>query len=465
MVQQGMATCPCRLSAGVSQALTRMDTVRSVGMDLQYVEMVASGLRAPTTSTMAQTLTNLQAGSVFELSVHITAHHMGHFEFAICDQHVSGDLEDPQACFDARKLHRADPPADCVPNDARGDCQPIQVEYPERWYLPPAAGTHTMRFKIPSDLSCTSCTLQWRWWTANSCIPAPNYGCFFDLMAQEGWNTGAWCSFCGTCGAFEEGHYSCGEEFRNCADIVVRGTGATTVIASSTAATSATATSSDAVSSTPAPASTVPETSSSAPPEAGSCVWNRNCAESAWCNDATFEAWCPANPCPSPHCVRVPATTDTTSAGAATTTTTTTPAATTIVTVTVVETSSEVPGSTTTLASTPAATSSSTIPAAGGACVWNRNCAESAWCNDGTLEAWCPLNPCPSPHCVQTPASTGTTSGFLATTTTTTPVATTTRQCVPIGDCSSLGFCDQTLYANFCAGQQGNCPAPFCTSA
>eukprot|EP00971_Amphidinium_carterae_P333749 6468643-Amphidinium_carterae.1 len=172
----------------------------------------------------AETLTNLQAGSIHEFSVYITAHHKGHFEFAICDQHVSGDLADPQACFDARKLHRADPPADCVPNDVRGDCQPIQGDYPERWYLPPSAGTHTMRFKIPSDLSCESCTLQWRWWTANSCVPAPNYGCFFDLLEAQGWDVSQWCgSYCGECGDYEPGHYTCGEEFRNCADVAVNG--------------------------------------------------------------------------------------------------------------------------------------------------------------------------------------------------------------------------------------------------
>ncbi|KAL9139691.1 ESV-like Lytic polysaccharide mono-oxygenase [Amphidinium carterae] len=361
----------------------------------------------------AETLTNLQAGSIHEFSVHITAHHMGHFEFAICDQHVSGDLADPQACFDARKLHRADPPADCVPNDARGDCQPIQVDYPERWYLPPSAGTHAMRFKIPSDLSCESCTLQWRWWTANSCLPAPNYGCFFNLMAAQGWNVSQWCgNNCGECGDYEPGHYTCGEEFRNCADVSVNGGEPvpTTTAGATTATNSATPTSS-------------PATTATTSPSTGSCVWNRDCGASEWCNDPVYEAWCPqqGQNCPSPQCVlgdtTPPATTQAPSTTEATTTTTTQAPSTTEATTpaTGTATSSEAP----------------TASKAPGVCVWNRDCGASAWCNDPVYETWCPQQGqnCPSPQCVlgdttMPPATTSSRSTtFLGTTTTTTTVA------------------------------------------
>jgi len=36
--------------------------------------------------------------------------------------------------------------------------------------------------------------------------------------------------------------------------------------------------------------------------------------------------------------------------------------------------------------------------------------------------------------------------------------------CMPIGDCSSLEWCDQDKYASWCAGQSAGCPAPFCKS-
>eukprot|EP00403_Amphidinium_massartii_P010089 CAMPEP_0178412288 /NCGR_PEP_ID=MMETSP0689_2-20121128/21940_1 /TAXON_ID=160604 /ORGANISM="Amphidinium massartii, Strain CS-259" /LENGTH=626 /DNA_ID=CAMNT_0020033535 /DNA_START=42 /DNA_END=1922 /DNA_ORIENTATION=- len=251
----------------------------------------------------AQAVTNLQAG-IQEFEVYITAHHRGHFEFAICDQHVSGDLADPQACFDAGKLRRADRPGDCVPNDARGDCQPIQADYPERWYLPPGTGTHRMRFVIPADLPCSSgsCTLQWRWWTGNSCAPAPNYGCFYQALAAEGWDANAWCGdeFCGTCGEYEAGYYDCGEQFRNCADVAVVGGQATT---------------GESTSATPQQSSaTVPGTSTSAATSqpSGVCAWNRDCTVNAWCNDPVYEEWCPQHQeqeaCPSPQCIRMGAT-------------------------------------------------------------------------------------------------------------------------------------------------------------
>mmetsp|Transcript_61363 Transcript_61363/g.113926 ORF Transcript_61363/g.113926 Transcript_61363/m.113926 type:complete len:388 (+) Transcript_61363:61-1224(+) len=313
------------------------------------------------------TLTSLQAGSIHEFTVYITAHHMGHFEFAICDQLVSGDLLDPQGCFDSRKLHRADPPADCVPNDARGDCQPIQPEYPERWYLPPSAGTHTMRFQIPADLSCSACTLQWRWWTANSCVPAPNYGCFFDLLEAEGWDSSEWCgAFCGDCRpGYEPGHYSCGEEFRNCADITISG-GGDQVPTTTTADTG----------STNSPTTpTASATTLATPPPSGMCVWNRDCDVNAWCNDPVYENWCPlqGQSCPSPQCV---------------------PSGTTL----------------------PPSSASSTVSEA------------------TTLSG-------SSTTLGQTPA------------------------CMPIGDCGTLGFCDQALFESYCeqAGTGGGaCPAPFC---
>jgi len=360
----------------------------------------------------ASVVTNLQSGSVLEIEIRITAHHKGHFEFAICDQHVSGDLADPQACFDAGKLHRADRPSDCQPNDARGDCQPIQADYPERWYLPPGIGTYKMRFKIPADLACASCTLQWRWWTANSCVPAPNYGCFFQQLAAEGWDASAWCgSFCGTCGAYEAGHYNCGEQFRNCADVaVLGGAGESTEVSTSAPASSTTTTVSQTA------ATTAPPTT---PPGAGSCVWNRDCAVSAWCENAAYETWCPLNEasCPSPWCTRAAGTTPAPSP----------------------------PASSATTASTAPATPAPT----GEVCAWNRDCAVSAWCNNAAYETWCPQNAqsCPSPHCVRTGATAEPTTTTTTTTTTTPATSTATSQTASPSTSTFLGQTTTTTTA------------------
>merc|ERR1712187_807390 len=132
-------------------------------------------------------------------------------------------------------LERADPPADCVPNDPRGDCQPIDESNKDYWYLPPPGQpVHEMQYKIPSTLSCEKCTLQWRWYTANSCSPDPQANaCYFKKLQNLGWDSSKWCgAYCGTCNAAllatnmsqarkSSAPLNCGEQFRNCADLKI----------------------------------------------------------------------------------------------------------------------------------------------------------------------------------------------------------------------------------------------------
>lgn len=172
--------------------------------------------------------TDFAPGEEVEFEVYVTAHHMGYFEFGICEKDVDSSTANPQDCFDKHKLKRVGPPEGCTPNDDRGDCQPVHAGYPERWYLPPGVGSHLARFTIPEDLQCSSCTLQWRWWTANSCQPASDAGCYFESMRELGWDADKWCKgFCGSCPSLLQANTSraaesgCGEEFRNCADISV----------------------------------------------------------------------------------------------------------------------------------------------------------------------------------------------------------------------------------------------------
>lgn len=85
---------------------------------------------------------------------------------------------------------------------------------------------HRMVFYLPANLQCAGkCTLQWRWWTANSCEPKPDYKCYFDAIKALGWNAEQWWGGDGTCtrqpsspNTYESG---CGEEFANCADIEI----------------------------------------------------------------------------------------------------------------------------------------------------------------------------------------------------------------------------------------------------
>merc|ERR1719350_2308557 len=89
-------------------------------------------------------------GQVAEFQHTITAHHYGHIEMTL----------------GGNKLIRAEPPSDCVPNDSRTDCQPIDALHPERFYLSPKKTlpqTDKFRYIIPGNFTCDSCVLQWRW--------------------------------------------------------------------------------------------------------------------------------------------------------------------------------------------------------------------------------------------------------------------------------------------------------------
>ena len=120
-------------------------------------------------------------GQVVEFQVAVSTHHQGHYEFRICDKPLDAasltSAAEGQACLDQWLLQRAPPLDDCVVNDPRGDCQPLDPKHPERWYLPPAGSqtqvagrdftdsmapsypssseVHRMRFKIPEGLQCS----------------------------------------------------------------------------------------------------------------------------------------------------------------------------------------------------------------------------------------------------------------------------------------------------------------------
>jgi len=76
-----------------------------------------------------------------------------------------------------------------------------------------------MRYKIPADLHCSHCTLQWYWATGNTCLYDDSYRRHFAEMQTAGWPAMDWCPFC------RPGHSVCGEtfgeEFWNCADVAV----------------------------------------------------------------------------------------------------------------------------------------------------------------------------------------------------------------------------------------------------
>lgn len=246
------------------------------------------------------------AGGVVDFKMRITVHHFGHIEMSICDRRINSSLSDPQACLRRGLLQRAPPPLDCQPNDSRGYCQPLDSAHPERYYLPPGRGIHVMQYRIPADLECAECTLQWRWWTANSCVPAQGYGCYWEQMDAAGWNSRAWHGhFSGRPCRLQPGVAGCGEEFKNCADIRVQRSGAPAPPTPSPAPTPTTP--APIPTPSPAPSPITPEpTPSPTPPTGPACEHEKDCGVSAWCNDTSYEDFCRRNGqtnfCPTPHC-------------------------------------------------------------------------------------------------------------------------------------------------------------------
>merc|ERR550534_1191237 len=69
------------------------------------------------------------AGSIVPITVEVTAHHMGHYEFRVCDQVIDSSMSNPDACLNKWVLQRATPEeagfTDCQPGDQRAAaCHP-----------------------------------------------------------------------------------------------------------------------------------------------------------------------------------------------------------------------------------------------------------------------------------------------------------------------------------------------------
>ena len=103
-----------------------------------------------------------QPGQTIDLEVYLTAHHNGHFEFKACP--ISPGQAPTQACFDANKLRFVS-----------GESANFDPNYPERAYIPPRdakAWNYQYKFQLPSGLSGDLVLLQWKYITANSCLPS-----------------------------------------------------------------------------------------------------------------------------------------------------------------------------------------------------------------------------------------------------------------------------------------------------
>ncbi|XP_037091408.1 uncharacterized protein LOC119111708 [Pollicipes pollicipes] len=118
---------------------------------------------------------NYTVGSEIDVTVQITANHLGYFQFKMCP--ITGNTEATQECLNKHVLKLAG-------SDSTD------------YYIPAETGSYTARMQLPSDLECEHCVLQWRYHGGN------DWG-----MCPDG-----------------TGKVGCGpqEEFYGCADVSVR---------------------------------------------------------------------------------------------------------------------------------------------------------------------------------------------------------------------------------------------------
>lgn len=180
-------------------------------------------------------------------------------------------------------------------------------------------------------MQCEVCTLQWHWWSANSCVPASDYGCYKDTLKSKGYWVGSkaawWTTEPGSCSgpAGPNGHFGCGEQFWNCADITVLASSGGSTAAASSSTTSAAARTTASTTTTKRVAST---TTTSTMPPASNCKAVSGSEEIGATDDKCREVclMLPAGswPCGTGHAcdcsdIATTATTMTTTAAAATT--------------------------------------------------------------------------------------------------------------------------------------------------
>ncbi|VVC94563.1 uncharacterized protein LOC126973912 [Leptidea sinapis] len=85
-----------------------------------------------------------EAGEVVEMTVQLSVYHKGYWYFKICTDPTS---ESNQECFDEHQL---------------------ELEDGGYLYYPSTGGTFTVRYRIPDDISCEHCVLQWRYVAGNN---------------------------------------------------------------------------------------------------------------------------------------------------------------------------------------------------------------------------------------------------------------------------------------------------------
>lgn len=266
------------------------------------------------------------AGGILDVEVIVKAHHKGYMEMRLCTN--PDDLT--QDCFNEHLLIR-----DSV-TEAE-DPAPVDGAHPGRWYIPPPDANwpassdaqpgsnscgraktgkrYLWKVRIPADVECEHCVLQWFWVTANSCQPV-GLAEYYERSSTQNWieakfggSVQPWfASGLDSCSAAVSDPKTNGngaEKFWNCGDIRItkcsgdhcHGTTATTTTTNAETTTTVTGTTiTDAASATTAALDTTVTTTVLS---GAKCHAITNQATDAWCtvNCNHVPAFCPPDFC------------------------------------------------------------------------------------------------------------------------------------------------------------------------
>eukprot|EP00040_Diaphanoeca_grandis_P040052 m.261075 g.261075 ORF g.261075 m.261075 type:complete len:385 (-) comp41254_c0_seq1:82-1236(-) len=191
---------------------------------------------------------NFAVGEAIDIEVVVTAHHLGYFQFHLCNMDSLADGENVSwSCLSENNLKRVSmgdgldvSPMDdvryfldpvCAKNWSStaytGNVNKSDTDYVKQYFN--YAQKMRMRYKLPDGLSCSHCVLRWHWVTANSCTP-PDYSdvvwptqshaCNENMTSSMWWNP--------SLGECEQSQSTYPEEFWNCADVSVGSTNTNT---------------------------------------------------------------------------------------------------------------------------------------------------------------------------------------------------------------------------------------------
>lgn len=197
--------------------------------------------KVPNFYNEGQVVAAYQQGDEISIKITITTHHNGFMEFHVCDVDKCGG-EISEDCFrdgHCYQLERASNPTCDSGESSR--CGPKDPAYPGRWYLPCATVPNrrdlfesvggdedTILYKLPKDLECDHCVLQWYWASANTCNPPGVVDYFNDPTTKPDWGSckgqngavGGYSRRAKECGISDKPqHYP--EQFLQCADISI----------------------------------------------------------------------------------------------------------------------------------------------------------------------------------------------------------------------------------------------------